>query len=86
MSEENWQEYALVLQRKTKELEAENHRLRDLLDCKVGSSIRVELPVKENGWKCYITTQREKDEEHLAEIFGSIVKLMCDHMSKKEDI
>jgi len=55
----------------------ENHRLRELLDAKVGSSIRVELPTKDNGWKCYVTCQREKDEEHLAEILTASLELLA---------
>jgi hypothetical protein len=59
------------------ELRTENIRLRDLLDCKVGSSIRVELPSKDNGWKCYVTTQRAKDEEHIAGILADSITLLC---------
>jgi len=58
-------------------LEAEIVRLRELLDAKVGSSIRVELPGKDNGGKCYVTCQREKDEERIAGILAESLNLLC---------
>jgi len=59
------------------ELESEIVRLRELLAAKVGSSIRVELPGKDNGWKCYVTCQREKDEERIAVILAKSINMLC---------
>jgi len=59
------------------ELEAEISRLRDLLDYKGGSSIRVELPDKANGYKCYVTCQRPQDEERIAGILAESLNLLA---------
>jgi hypothetical protein len=69
--------YYCDLGRQNRELEAENIRLRDLLDKKVGTSIRVELPEKANGYRCYVTCQREKDEERMATILAESIKMLC---------
>jgi len=67
------------LKAKVESLEAENERLRQLLSIKAdtGSTIRVELPTKENGMTCWVTSYKPEDEERIARLLANSLNLLC---------
>jgi len=74
------------LEAKVDMIEAENNRLRALSEIKAESqsTIRVEIPSKENGYCFYVTSLKANDEERLALLMQDTMGLFGEYMKEAQ--